>query len=638
MHTKSKKVLLLAMPFAGTAIPSIQLPLLAGYLQERGITCHTNHLYLKAADFYGLINYNCLIYPPNDSYTAQMVFSKFVFADHWNANRHKFIEYFNKSISKNKKIDEQFTFDVYVQKTENFYHWVINTIDWRRYDIIGFTLNYGQLLPSLAIAKKIKDIDSTKKIVFGGSRTVYPLGMKVLEAFDYIDFIVTGDGEEPLYQLAANNIPYEDVPNLQFRNNDNVLYSQKEYRADLNCLPILSFNQFFTELHATSPDINQYFSYFGKLPIEISRGCWWNKCTFCNQKIQQPCYREKTVEKIIEEIQFLSKTYHILDFQLLGETILKNNYRTLLEEIQQLNKDLTFVAEIRAGQLNSIDYSLLKNAGFTIIQTGIETFSPQYIRKMNKGVRVIDNIAVLKYCKEHDIINAYNIVVNYPNEDLIDFKETKDNIQFFEQFIDPPQLSYLRIGFGCDIYENKTNYGIKSLEYTDIDKVLFPKSILEKNFMFFFNFIRKEDCCDNKWQQLIDKWRKEREQREHEAATKKTLIDKLVLYYVDGQNFLKIYDKRDPEHIRIFELDNTERCIFLACNDVISFDELQALFPTIPEYQLAAVLHTFEKNGLVYREDQFYLSLPLRCQKNKLYSENSAFGLETQTSGILRVL
>ena len=75
MHDDKKSVLLLAMPFAGTSIPSIQLPILEGYLKERNINIKTKHLYLKAAEFYSLINYNFLINSPNDSYTAQMVFS-----------------------------------------------------------------------------------------------------------------------------------------------------------------------------------------------------------------------------------------------------------------------------------------------------------------------------------------------------------------------------------------------------------------------------------------------------------------------------------------------------------------------------------------------------------------------------------
>jgi len=223
MHTDSKNVLLISMPYAGTSIPSIQLAVLESYLKERGINIKTRHLYLKAAEFYGLNNYNFLIYPPNDSYTAQMVFSKYVFPEHWQETESKFREYFNQNLSKNKEIEKQFTFDIYVQQTDKFVNWVLENTGWRSYDIIGFTLNYGQLLPSLAIAKKIKELCPDKKIILGGSRTTGLLGKKVLESFSYVDFVVSGDGEDALYRLASNYQNHESIPRLMYRKGNEVI-------------------------------------------------------------------------------------------------------------------------------------------------------------------------------------------------------------------------------------------------------------------------------------------------------------------------------------------------------------------------------------------------------------------------------
>ncbi|HIH29678.1 MAG TPA: hypothetical protein HA260_07745, partial [Thermoplasmata archaeon] len=87
MHNEKKSVLVVSMPFAGITIPSIQLAVLETYCRKQGIAIETRHLYLKAAEFYGLQNYHSLIYPPNDSYTAQMVFSRYVFPEHWEKNQ-----------------------------------------------------------------------------------------------------------------------------------------------------------------------------------------------------------------------------------------------------------------------------------------------------------------------------------------------------------------------------------------------------------------------------------------------------------------------------------------------------------------------------------------------------------------------
>jgi len=513
MHGDKKSVLLVAMPFAGTMIPSIQLPILEGYLKERGIYIQTRHLYLKAVDFYGINSYNFITNPPNNSYIAQMVFSKYVFPEYWKQTEELCRNYFNARVLGHLNDQNLSAFDSYVQQTDNFYRWVLDNVDWKSFDIIGFTLNYGQFLPSLAVAKKIKEQYPEKKIIFGGSRTADQLGVNVLKAFDYVDFIVSGDGEDALYRLASDYDNYAYIPHLMYRLEDEVVWNQSDAFIDLNTSPIPDFDPFFEELGHVSEEIQQFFHMNGRLPVEISRGCWWNKCTFCNLNIQHPCYREKSVKRIVEEIRFLSDKYKMLKFQLIGNTLPKTDYRFLFEEIIKLDGDFDFFVEARAGLLKSDDYRLMKEAGFNNIQIGIESFSENYLKKMNKGVRVIDNIVALKNCIENDINVQYNLIVNYPNEESIDFEETKRNIQQFKHFLPPPQISYLVVEYGSIIHRNFPAFNIEKLEYTDIDKIMFPQDILEKGIGFYYNFKRKHDMDEFNWEQLVEEWRQKQQEQ-----------------------------------------------------------------------------------------------------------------------------
>ena len=116
---------------------------------------------------------------------------------------------------------------------------------------------------------------------------------------------------------------------------------------------------------------------------------------------------------------------------------------------------------------------------------------------------------------------------------------------------------------------------------------------------------------------MIDEWKQEREILDHEALKKQTVIDNLIFYFVDGGSFVKIFDKRDSQNIRIFVLNALERAIFLACADVVSLQQLQQRFVNIPEYELIAMLQSFEQNGLVFVEEDQYLCLPLRYSIGK---------------------
>jgi hypothetical protein len=256
----------------------------------------------------------------------------------------------------------------------------------------------------------------------------------------------------------------------------------------------------------------------------------------------------------------------------------------------------------------------MKKAGFSIIQTGIESFSTQYLKKMNKGTRVIDNIAALKFCKENGIQNQYNIIVNYPNEDAKDFEETHRVVRQIQSYLDPPQLCELRVMYGSPIQRCPEEFNIESLTHAPIDLVMYPPEFLEKGFAFVYDFKRKESHSEQQWESLVAEWRKERETAEIEGTQKKSTIDRLLFSFADGGNFLKIYDKRDRQNIKIFVLNELERAVFLACVDVVSLLDLQERFSRVPEFELVAILQSFEQNGLVFVEDKHYVCLPLRCR------------------------
>jgi len=613
-NNNNKNVLLVSMPFAGVPIPSIQLAILEEYLKERDINVKSRHLYLKTAEFYHLKNYNYLILAPNDSYSAQMVFSRYVFPEHWASNQEKIKKYFNDKIIKNGEFEKDFNFETYIKRTDLFYSWIMRNVNWKDFDIIGFTLNYGQFLPSLAVAKEVKKLYPDKQIILGGSRITGDLGVRVLESFEYIDFIVSGEGEESLYLLATGE-NYENIPGLIYREDKKVKSNLTPHYIDLNSLPIPCFDSYFDELITTPQEVQQYFHVYGLLPIEISRGCWWNKCSFCNLNLQHKKYREKTVEKIVEEINFLSERYKILNFQFISNTLLLKNYKNLLEQIKNLGKDFSFCAETRAGRLKSDDYTLLKEAGFTVIQTGVESFSQSYLKKMNKGVRVIENIAALKFCKENHIKNNYNLIINYPNEETKDFEETAYNMQFFRQYIDMPNISNLQVVYDSPIQKNYENYNIAELKPNPVDEIAFPQEYLEKEFIFIFDFKKKKTLAENNWKHLIESWRAEREKFIQDAVKTQRDIDEHVFYFIDGGSFLKIYDKRNYQNVMVYLLDDVERDIFLSCIDVASFEEIQKQCKNIKQNQIETILKSFVQVGIVFNEDGFYLSLPLNYKK-----------------------
>ena len=440
MHIEKKNVLLVAMPFAGTNIPSIQLAILENYLKERDANILTKNLFLKAAEFYGINNYNFLIHPPNESYIAQIVFSRYVFPKHWSNNEKKIRIYFNEKIFKNNETYKDLTFDCYVQKTDNFYNWILKNVEWNNYDLIGFTLNYGQFLPSLAIAKKIKEIYPEKIIIFGGSRTVGKLGIKILKAFDFVDFIVSGDGEESLFRLVTDYKNYEAIPGLIFKKGKNIIWNNSDNNINLNDLSIPSYDNFYQELNNSSTDVQQFFQYFGYLPIEISRGCEF-KCDFCPDA--NPI-QNFTLERVLEEAvvnleqndMLLLHALDVLSYKSKG-----NNLVNLIQEVKEQGANRvylnhaaihTIIKKHESGELQEITKALglgSENLPWLPVQVGVETgnerLAQEHIRRKAKGEnwseKVVEGYEVMI---KHNWFPYGNVILGLPGETVEEANDT----------------------------------------------------------------------------------------------------------------------------------------------------------------------------------------------------------------------
>ena len=55
------------------------------------------------------------------------------------------------------------------------------------------------------------------------------------------------------------------------------------------------------------------------------------------------------------------------------------------------------------------------------------------------------------------------------------------------------------------------------MEYTDVDRIMFPINILEKGISFYYNFKRKKELGENNWEQLVEEWKQEQQGREQYA-------------------------------------------------------------------------------------------------------------------------
>ncbi|MCJ7571217.1 MAG: hypothetical protein MUO82_05005 [Candidatus Thermoplasmatota archaeon] len=85
----------------------------------------------------------------------------------------------------------------------------------------------------------------------------------------------------------------------------------------------------------------------------------------------------------------------------------------------------------------------------------------------------------------------------------------------------------------------------------------------------------------------------------------------MVFYFIDGGNFIKIYDKRLNDNAMIYILNKEERKVFLECKDIKSLSDLKEKLKDIKSSELETILKSFVEAGIFYKEDDLYLALPI---------------------------
>ncbi|HHB76793.1 MAG TPA: RiPP maturation radical SAM protein 1, partial [Desulfobulbus sp.] len=462
-------VSLISMPWAIFYRPSIQLGALAAYLARQpdtiGVTCL--HPYLSAAHTIGLDDYRIISHNP---WAGEALYSALLFP----GNRPGAQKLFCRELPELAHRFEQLT----DQLANHFTHW-LNRQDFSDCTLLGFSVCFSQLAASLYGAKIIKRLHPDLPIVFGGSSCTPAVGTGLLNVFSQVDYLVTGEGEQPLADLVHHICNKGPLPaNVRQRPPSGTIHQgpqgcgQNREQRDLNRLPTPDYSSYFQEMAALN------LSFIPELPIEFSRGCWWNKCSFCNLNLQWCGYRYKDHQKMVAEVAELVDRHQCLDFFFTDNALPPKEARSFFHRTAAAGVDLRFFAEIRIPRTEE-ECHIYRRGGLRIIQVGIEALSDRLLEQMCKGTTTIDNIHAMKMAASSGITLEGNLILEFPGSTEEDVRQTLAALAAVLPYR-PLQAATFFLGDGSPVSNHPQEYGIKAVTTHPNNRLLFPKNILGK--------------------------------------------------------------------------------------------------------------------------------------------------------------
>ncbi len=330
-----------------------------------------------------------------------------------------------------------------------------------RADMIGISINSPtQLLPGLTLSRILmqKKPESCHLNIGGNYFTkLKDVLVSHKEIFDlFTDSIILGEGQKPLLKLIAalkEGESLKTVPSLIYLDPEagQPVHTFKDMPIPLNNL----HHQVLDDL-----PLDKYFVPELAISLQSSKGCYWQKCTFCDTDFGiEPDI--KSVDRLIEEIKFLNTSYGIRHFEFIDESITPQYMDAMARRIIKEKLDITWFSNARTERaFTKRRLALYRKSGLVMLLWGIESGSARIMRLINKGVDIEKRLEILKDSSDSGIWNFAYIFFGLPTETREEAELTIDLIRDHTDIIHSYGRSIFTLGKHAALKDKAEKMGL----------------------------------------------------------------------------------------------------------------------------------------------------------------------------------
>jgi ribosomal peptide maturation radical SAM protein 1 len=342
--------------------------------------------------------------------------------------------------------------------------------DWSQHSIVAFTLTYPQINASFWLADELKKRHPHLKTVFGGALSqIHPESAAAyMRAFDYVDHFVVGEAEPVFAELCRLILDDEDVadaklPGVLARRGGEVVEPEEVALCEnFDDAPFPDYRAFKNK-RASLPKATQALIH-EDIPVEMARGCVWavkKVCSFCGF-YPDGGYRRKSNDTALEELRWQRETLGWRAFYSLDAYLPHGLVSGVFRRIPQELPDITFpFVELRTRMKRS-ELELLRDAGVTLVQPGIECLEEKLLEKILKGVSLADNLLFLKWSKELGLECSWNLILGLPDATAEDLERQLMVIERIAHLA-PPMPTRLLFVRGSTYHQRPDHYGLTKM-------------------------------------------------------------------------------------------------------------------------------------------------------------------------------
>lgn len=603
-----KPVALVSMPTLSGRFPSFQLALLKPTLERAGIPTQSFSLFMYFGTHIGW-RINEAIADVWPSMVGEWIWTKAAFGDEVESDKDEYFQVYERifrAICDRAGCTIEDIRRIRSEATISFIDFCVNSIDWSRFGLIGFSVVFQQLLSSVALAKALKIRYPDIPIIMGGAGFEDDIADEIMRNCPQIDYLHCGDAELSFPEMVRRlykGEPMRDLKGIMWRDDGEVIYSGRAPNfSDMNSTPIPDFDEYFYARKESS-----YINYEGArqvlLPIETARGCWWgekNHCTFCGLNRSGMEFRAKDADNVISQLEALTRRYGIFHFNAIDNILAPEYSGKLFGRLAEANTDIRIHYEVRPS-ISRAQLKEMRRGGLFSVQPGVESLSTHILKIMRKHTTGMRNLELIKWCTYYGIHNFYNILVRFPGETAEDYRIQCDVISKIAHLQPPYAIVKARADRGSPMFFDPESQSITSLRPAACYEYIFPKGRFNlERVSYYFDHQMENTVADEQYTEifsLVADWQESWEQPQTP-----------YLRYRKSLTTIVIEDGRESRP-RSLAYSDGAALLYEYCADARSPGDIAARFNN--EQWVEPALSEFVEKDLIIFLDGRYLSLAL---------------------------
>ena len=282
------------------------------------------------------------------------------------------------------------------------------------------------------MAQQIKEHEPTVPVIVGGilvkkvmhaGKGLAPQTSNWLSSFSgHVDaFVVETHGEQTLLRVLENLSQGRDlrrIPNLALFDEEGKIFFTPREEED-----------FHMDRTAIAWDKIPRHYLRKTLSIITSQGCH-SKCRFCTYRRWFPKVHYKSLAVLKEELRQIKALGFVRHLRFADDNFTANPKRlkAVLQMMIHEEFHIAWSAFARANTITPEVVPLMRKAGCTFINMGIESGSRRILRNMDKGLDPDQAVQAIRLLREHGIYSLGGFIIGYPGETRETFFETIDLI------------------------------------------------------------------------------------------------------------------------------------------------------------------------------------------------------------------